>query len=87
MPLASHAVCVDSDFDIGAKYHRSMATAGGTETDDARTRSVPVTVTQVGPATAVVTPTMKRARLSENSLTSSRTPPLVRREVRPSPPP
>ena len=75
----------DADFAIGAReYHRAMATAGGTPTEDARTRTVPVTITRVGPATAVVTPTMTRVRLSENPLC---TPPTGRSEVSPPPPP
>ena len=53
-----------------------MATAGGTPTEDARRHSAPVT--RKGPATAVVTPTMKRARLSENPLPSPRSHRAVR---------
>ena len=63
-----------------------MATAGGERTEDARTRSVPVTITRHEPATAVVTPTMKRARISEEPLVTPKTPALILREVPPPPP-
>ena len=74
----------DADFAIGAKeYHRSMATAGGEPTEDARTRSVPVTITRQAPATAVVTTTMKRAWISEEPLVTTKTPALILREAPP----